>query len=78
MTACLILAAFLGTSASQAERGISGSTSEHGKHYCFVSGTMYMYNVHGMYGRKNNSFCLPLFIPVLVLVYLGHNFIYAK
>ena len=86
MTACLILATFLGTSASQAiaaedslkqqplaipeavcqpdlttvqqqfkkgastsgsenpkelgKRGISESTSEHGTHYCFVSGTI--------------------------------------
>ena len=122
MTACLILAAFLGTSAAQAigaedsikqrplaipeavyqpdpttvqqqfkegastsgsrnlkklgEREISESAAEHGtQYYCFVSGTIFYMECME---EKNNSFCLQLFIAVLVLVYLGHNFIYAK
>ena len=112
MTACLILAAFLGTSAAQAigaedsikqrplaiseavcqpdprtvqqqfkegastsssrnlkklgKRGISESTAEHGTHYyCFVSGTIFYIECME---KKNNSFCLSLFIVVLVLV----------
>ena len=127
MTACLILASFLGTSASQAipgedfikqqrlsvpqavfqpdpttaqhqfkedastsgsknpknlklgKRGISESTAEHGTicdHYlyCFVSCTiLYTECIE----EKNNSFSLPLFIAVLVPVYLGHKLIHT-
>lgn len=123
MTACLILATFLGTSAAQTvqaedfikqqplsvpqavfqpdpttvhhqfkedastlggknprnlklgKRGISESTAEHGTicdHYlnCFASGEILCMECME---EKNNSFSLPLFIAVLVLVYVGHN-----
>ena len=57
------------------KREISESSAEHGTHYCFVSGTI---NMHGMYGKKNCSSSLPLFIAVLIVVFLGHNLISAK
>ena len=48
------------------KRGISESTAEHGTQlFCL------WYNImHGMYGRKNCSFSLSLFIAFLVVVYL--------
>ena len=59
------------------KRGISESTAVQGTVYTILYCRWYNI-IHGMYRRKNCSFSLPLFIAVLVAVYLGHNFIYAK
>ena len=56
------------------KRGISESTAEQGTHYCFVSGKILCMECM----EKNCSSSLPLFIAVLVVVFLGHNLISAK
>ena len=127
ITACLILATFLGSSAAQpiaaedlikqqlfaipeavcqpdpttvqqqfkegastsgsknpkklGKRGISESTAEHGtvcdhKLCWFVSGTIIIVQYRSM-EEKSDYFSLPLFINVLVLICIGHNFTYA-
>ena len=50
------------------KRGISESTAEHGTQLLFC---LWCNIMHGMYGRKNCSFSLPLFICFLVVVYLS-------